>query len=155
MVNLSGSASIQSETVRREQYESLARQVPLMYALMFLNILFLSLVTVDDGSWAVGFEAPLALMVIIAVRGAAWYVRRNAVRTDEHIRRYLRDTVVRAGTFSLLFGGWGLYLFLAADPFHTTAIALFIFVGSISCCYCLQALPSAADRKSTRLNSSH
>src|SRR3546814_9680247 len=130
MVNLSGSASIQSETVRREQYESLARQVPLMYALMFLNILFLSLVTVADGSWAVGFVAPLALMVIIAVRGAAWYVRRNAVRTDEHIRRYLRDTVVRAGTFSLLFGGWGFNLFLAAELFHTTAIALFIFFGS-------------------------
>ena len=139
-----GNLPIQPENVLREQYASLARQVPLMYALMFLNVLFLALVTVDDGSWAVSFVAPLALVVIIVVRGAAWYVRRNVDRTEDYIRKYLRGTVVRAGAFSLLFGGWGFYLFLAADPFHTTAIALFIFVGSISCCYCLQALPSAA-----------
>src|SRR3546814_10002089 len=111
---------------------------------MFLNVLFLALVTADGGSWAVSFVAPLALTGIIAVRAAAWYARRGAVTTDDHIRRYLRGTVFRAGAFSLLFGGWGLYLFLTADPFHTTAIALFIFVGSISCCYCLQALPAAA-----------
>ncbi|KQZ73046.1 hypothetical protein ASE06_11440 [Sphingopyxis sp. Root214] len=139
-----GNLSVQSEAVLREQYASLARQVPLMYALMFLNVLFLAIVTADGGSWAVSFVAPLVLTVIIAVRAAAWYARRGAVATDDHIRRYLRFTIFRAGAFSLLFGGWGLYLFLAADPFHTTAIALFIFVGSISCCYCLQALPSAA-----------
>ena len=140
----SGNLSVPSEAVLREQYASLARQVPLMYALMFLNVLFLALVTADGGSWAVSFVAPLALTLIIAVRGAAWFMRRRVEATDDHIRRYLRGTIFRAGAFSLLFGGWGLYLFLAADPFHTTAIALFIFVGSISCCYCLQALPAAA-----------
>src|SRR3546814_6521965 len=105
---------------------------------------------------------------IIAVRAAAWYARRGAVTTDDHIRRYLRGTVFRAGAFSLLFGGWGLYLLLTADPFQTTAIALLVFVGSIRCCYWLQALPAAArlcllfgatpvtiDGKSTRLKSSH
>lgn len=135
---------ISSEAVLREQYASLTRQVPLMYALMFLNVLFLALVTADAASWPVSFVAPLALTVIIAVRGAAWYARRGAETTDDHIHGYLRGTVIRAGAFSLLFGGWGLYLFLASDPFHTSAIALFIFVGSISCCYCLQALPAAA-----------
>ena len=140
----SGNLSVQSDAVLREQYASLARQVPLMYALMFLNVLFLAIVTADGESWAISFMAPLALTVIIGVRGAAWYVRRGTVATDDHIRRYLRGTVLRAGAFSLMFGGWGLFLFLVADPFHTTAIALFIFVGSISCCYCLQALPAAA-----------
>ncbi|MGR4893606.1 putative bifunctional diguanylate cyclase/phosphodiesterase [Sphingopyxis sp. LARHCG72] len=140
----SANLSVQSEAVLREQYASLVRQVPLMYALMFLNVLFLALVTADGESWAISFVAPLALTLIIAVRGAAWYARRGAVATDDYIGSYLRGTVFRAGAFSLLFGGWGLYLFVAADPFHTTAIALFIFVGSISCCYCLQALPAAA-----------
>ena len=140
----SGSFSTQSEAVLREQYASLARQIPLMYALMFLNVLFLALVTADGEGWAVSLMAPLALTVIIAVRAAAWYLRRRDKPTDDQIRQYLRGTVIRAGAFSLLFGGWGLYHFLSADPFHTTAIALFIFVGSISCCYCLQALPIAA-----------
>lgn len=133
-----------SEAVVREQYTSLARQVPLMYALMFLNVLFLALVTADGGSWTVSFIAPLILTAIITARGAAWYMRRGRQVTDDDMRGYLRGTILRAGAFSFLFGGWGLYLFLAADPFHITAIALFIFVGSISCCYCLQALPAAA-----------
>lgn len=135
---------MQSEAVVSEQYASLARQVPLMYALMFLNVLFLAIVTSDGGGRAISFVAPLVLTVIIAVRGAAWYIRRGRPATDDDMRRYLRGTIIRAGAFSFLFGGWGLFLFLAADPFHTTAIALFIFVGSISCCYCLQALPVAA-----------
>src|SRR3546814_6243367 len=72
----SGNLYVQSEAVLREQYASLARQVPLMYALMFLNVLFLALVTADGGSWAVSFVAPLALTGIIAVRAAA--------RSEEH-----------------------------------------------------------------------
>ena len=139
-----GKSLDQSEAVLGEQYASLARQVPLLYALMFLNVLFLALVTTDGGSWAASFIAPLVLTAIIAVRGAAWYARRGRATSHDDMRRYLRGTIARAGVFSFLFGGWGLYLFLSADPFHTTAIALFIFVGSISCCYCLQALPAAA-----------
>ena len=139
-----GKTPAQSDAVVREQYASLARQVPLMYALMFLNVLFLALVTSDGASWAISFVAPLILAAIIAVRGAAWYRRRLRAVTDAEMQQYLRGTIMRAGAFSFLFGGWGLYLFLSADPFHTTAIALFIFVGSISCCYCLQALPAAA-----------
>lgn len=135
---------VQSEAVVREQYAGLARQVPLMYALMFLNVLFLALITTDGGSWAISFVAPLVLSAIVAVRGAAWYLRRGRGTSDDDMRRYLRWTIIRAGAFSFLFGGWGLYLFMSADPFHTTAIALFVFVGSISCCYCLQALPAAA-----------
>lgn len=139
-----GKTSGQPEAVPREQYASLTRQVPLMYALMFLNVLFLALVTSDGGSWAVSFIAPLVLTAIIAVRGAAWYMRRGQEISNDQISIYLRWTIIRAGALSLVFGGWGLYLFLSADPFHTSAIALFIFVGSISCCYCLQALPAAA-----------
>jgi len=139
-----GSAPAQSDAVVREQYASLVRQIPLMYALMFLNVLFLALVTTVNGTLAVSLVAPLVLIAIVASRGAAWYMRRGRTVGDEEMRRYLRWTIIRAGAFSFLFGGWGLYLFLAADPFHTPAIALFIFVGSISCCYCLQALPSAA-----------
>lgn len=49
-----------------------------------------------------------------------------------------------AGVLSVLFGGWALMLFSAADPSRSTAVALYVFVGSISCAYCLQSLPRAA-----------
>src|SRR3546814_18608619 len=96
----SGNLYVQSEAVLREQYASLARQVPLMYALMFLNVLFLALVTADGGSWAVSFVAPLALTGIIAVRAAAWYARRGAVTRSEE-RRVGKEWGVR-----VRFRGW-------------------------------------------------
>ena len=92
-----GKSPDQSQAVLREQYASLARQVPLMYALMFLNVLFLALVTADGGSWRVSFTAPLVLIMIVAVRGAAWYMRRGRETSGEDIRRYLRGTIIRAG----------------------------------------------------------
>jgi len=128
----------------REQYASLGRQIPLMYILMFLNVAFLSLITSRDGHWMGHFGAPLALSAIIAVRGGVWLIRRGRKPTPQQIRSYLRNTVIVSATLSALFGGWGLHLFSEADPFHSIAIALYIFVGSISCCYCLQALPLAA-----------
>ena len=49
-----------------------------------------------------------------------------------------------ATVLSITFGGWGLLLFSGENPVRSTSIALYVFVGSISCCYCLQAMPVAA-----------
>src|SRR3546814_4306669 len=57
----SGNLYVQSEAVLREQYASMAQQVPLMYAHMFLNVLILALVTAPGGSWAVTLMTPRAL----------------------------------------------------------------------------------------------
>jgi predicted signal transduction protein with EAL and GGDEF domain len=63
--------------------------------------------------------------------------------SPDHIRRYLYATAILAALLSAAFGGWGMLLLDQVAPARATAIALYVFVGAISCCYCLQALPVA------------
>lgn len=115
-----------------------------MYTLMAINVTFLSIVTRHDLPPIVSTSVPAALMLVTAGRAVLWAVRRGMEPSFERIRRHLRGTIVAAAVLSILFGSWGLWVFSQVDAFHRTSIALYIFVGSISCCYCLQALPAAA-----------
>ena len=115
-----------------------------MYLLMSINVTFLSIVMHDNVPLILSLGAPAALVVLASLRAITWLWRRGADVTVEQIHRQLQGTMVMAALLSLLFGGWGLLLFSAADPSRSTAVALYVFVGSISCCYCLQALPGAA-----------
>lgn len=140
--NVGGQLTGQSEAILREQYASLSRQVPLMYLLVLVNAAFVSLMTGLDASLRLAL--PLTLFILVAVRAGVWIARRNKSPSVEQIRRYLRQAIFVACGLSFLFGAWGLYLFTQVDPFYSTSIALYVFIGSISCCYCLQALPIAA-----------
>jgi diguanylate cyclase (GGDEF)-like protein len=126
-----------------EQYATLRRQIPLMYALMFINVLFLGVETFRDVPWGLSFGIPIGLSTVIIVRALLWVRRRSIVATPADIQPYLRATIVTAALLSIVFGGWGLLLFSAADPMRSVSISLYVFVGAISCCFCLQALPRA------------
>jgi diguanylate cyclase (GGDEF)-like protein/PAS domain S-box-containing protein len=134
----------QAEVALKERHENLRRQVPLMYTLMFINVAFLSIITSRDVPLAVSLAVPGALSLVIMARAGIWLSRRGREPTAVQMRRHLRGTMVMAAVLSALFGGWGLMLFSDADPVRSTSIALYVFVGSISCCYCLQAVPGAA-----------
>jgi diguanylate cyclase (GGDEF)-like protein/PAS domain S-box-containing protein len=138
-----GGLANHSEATLREQYASLKQQVPLMYALMFINVMFLSIATSEGQPTATGLIVPTVLSVLIAIRAGAWIVRRKKEASVKDIRRRLIGTVIVAAVLSAFFGAWGVSLF-DHDRARSTAIALYVFVGSISCCYCLQALPTAA-----------
>ncbi|TXC71039.1 EAL domain-containing protein [Sphingomonas ginsenosidivorax] len=126
-----------------EQYGALRRQIPLMYALMFINVLFLGIETFRDVPWGMSFGVPILLSLAIIGRAVLWLRRRSVLATPQAIRRYLRGTIVTAGVLSIIFGAWGSLLFSEAEPIRSVSIALYVFVGAISCCFCLQALPVA------------
>ena len=127
----------------REQYATMGTQVPLMYLLMFINACFLGIATHGQVSPALSLGVPAALSILISLRAAVWAVRRRKVAPPAQIRKYLYGTVLAAFVLSACFGGWGVLLFNETDPVRATSVALYVFVGSISCCYCLQALPLA------------
>jgi diguanylate cyclase (GGDEF)-like protein/PAS domain S-box-containing protein len=131
-----------SDTMLREQYANLRAQIPWMYALMFVNAVFLGIATYGEVPVGYGIGIPAVLCVVVVVRAVLWLLRRRREASPEHIRRYLYVTAVMAAVLSAAFGGWGLLL-LDQAPLRGTAIALYVFVGAISCCYCLQALPVA------------
>ncbi|UZK71097.1 EAL domain-containing protein [Sphingomonas sp. S1-29] len=128
----------------RAQHENLQQQIPLMYVLMTINVVFLSVVMYRAVPMALSLGAPTALIMLAGFRAILWLHRRRTEPTIPQIRRQLRGTIAAAGVLSVLFGVWALMLFSAADPSRSTAVALYVFVGSISCAYCLQSLPRAA-----------
>ena len=111
---------------------------------MTINVVFLSVVMYRDVPMAMSLGAPTALVVLAGLRAILWLRRRGTEPSIPQIRGQLRGTIAMAVVLSVLFGGWALMLFSAADPSRSTAVALYVFVGSISCAYCLQSLPRAA-----------
>ncbi|MBO9622892.1 MAG: EAL domain-containing protein [Sphingomonas sp.] len=139
-------ASVRTEQGRAilfEQYRTLRQQVPLMYALMLVDAAFLAVVSF--GTVGVGWSlmVPAALCIAGGTRALLWLRRKSNTVTPEAISRYLLGTTVVAAVLGLGFGGWGLSLYAQADLIRRACIALYISVGAISCCYCLQALPRA------------
>lgn len=132
-----------SEAVLLEQFSRLRTQIPLMYALMTVNAAFLAFATYGDvpNSHSIGGAVTLSLIVII--RAIVWLARPAIEVNTAQIRRYLLGTIVASVVLSGAFGGWGLLLLSETDPSRSAAIALYVFVGAISCCYCLQAFPVA------------
>lgn len=132
-----------SDAMLKEQFASLRGQIPLMYGLMFINAWFLAIVTHRDVPVALSLGVPAILTTMVGVRCIVWILRRRREPTPPQIRRYLYGTIGIAAALSAAFGGWGLLLLSHEDPARTTSVALYIFVGSIGCCYCLQSLPIA------------
>lgn len=132
-----------SDAFLLEQYAALRRQIPLMYALMFINVMFLGIESFRDVPFGMSFGLPIILTIVILARALLWMRRRLVVAQPEQIRRYLRGTVVTATGLSIIFGVWGSILFSEAEPIRSVTISLYVFVGAISCCFCLQALPLA------------
>lgn len=114
-----------------------------MYVLLVLNVGLLALATFGDVPLAYSVAVPIILIILVALRGGLWALRKPGNVNAAAIRRYIRGTIAAATILSLGFGGWGLVLLDAAGPARSTAVALYVFVGSISCCFCLQTLPIA------------
>jgi diguanylate cyclase (GGDEF)-like protein len=114
-----------------------------MYALMFINVVFLGIETFRAVPFGISFGIPVALSAVIVVRALLWFRRRSIVATPRDVQLYLRGTVITAALLSIVFGGWGSLLFSEADRIRSVSISLYVFVGAISCCFCLQALPLA------------
>lgn len=132
----------QSDVLLREQYRALRKQIPLMYVLMFINVVFLAFSTSGDVPLTLSLGVPALMSAAIIARTGVWLRRRTIVAPPVQIRSYLRGTIFAAAALSIMFGAWGLFLF-EANPLRSSAVALYIFVGTISCCYCLMALPIA------------
>jgi len=135
--------SERNQAILVEQFRALRKQVPLMYAMMFVDSAFLAFAAHGTVSPWLDLGIPAALALLSALRAAFWLRRRSFLPRPEQIPRYLRGTMIISAVLSLGFGGWGLVLFAEGDLVRRVCIALYIFIGAISCCYCLQALPRA------------
>ncbi|QAY79890.1 bifunctional diguanylate cyclase/phosphodiesterase [Sphingosinicella sp. BN140058] len=142
--DLVGTASASDRALLREQFRTLAAQIPFMYALMAVDACFLSFAMYRDVPHMESLGVPALLCFAALVRTIVWLRRSREERSPETIRRYLKFTLATSAVLSLGFGGWGMLLFENADLAERTCIALYIFIGATSCAYCLQCLPGSA-----------
>lgn len=131
------------DAMLKEQYSNLRAQIPLMYGLMLVNACFLGIATYGEVPFVTGLGIPVVLCLVILVRMIVWLTRRREDIRPGQIRRYLYGTTLGGAGLSAAFGGWGLLLLHEAPAMRSTAISLYVFVGAICACYCLQALPIA------------
>jgi diguanylate cyclase (GGDEF)-like protein len=141
--DLRGRRAPPSDEFLLEQYVTLRRQIPLMYALMFINVLFLGFESFRNVPLGMSFGIPVAVSFAIIVRAVLWVRRRSIDAPPRDVQRYLRGTVISATLLSIVFGVWGSILFSEAESIRSVSISFYVFVGAISCCFCLQALPLA------------
>lgn len=133
----------ESDALLVEQFAALRRQIPLMYALTFIDTFFLAFVTSRDAPLPLSLGMPGLLVILAAARSVIWYRRRHHQPSLDEIRHQLRATLIAAAVLGCAFGSWGLLLYNETDHVRSSVVALYIFVGAIGCCYCLQTLPNA------------
>lgn len=139
-----GTENARSDAIIVEQFRALRRQIPFMYALTIVNATFLGFAIYGTASPWLYAGVPAFLAIASVARAVIWLRRRHDQPDIQAIRSYFRGTFVAAIVLSIAFGGWGMVLFEQADMVRRTCIALYTFIGVVSCSYCLQSLPRAA-----------
>ncbi|WP_395396125.1 EAL domain-containing protein (plasmid) [Novosphingobium sp. BL-8A] len=135
--------ALSQEAMLQARYSDLRAQIPLMYVLILVDACFLALATYGKVSDRLSLAVPAILCVLIGCRGLLWISRRHIGVGATQMRRHLNGVIVASIILSAAFGGWGFVLMGAIEPGRGAAIALYVLLGAISCCYCLQALPIA------------
>src|SRR5205085_9090268 len=126
----------------QERYRALQRQVPLLYAVAFVN--FLGLVFAS-GAEAFRLSHPANLLIIlIAVRFVHWMRRRNVQQPPLRILAELKRTLVLAGLFSIGFGYASIELFFETTGHAQQLVILFASLAAVGCAYGLTSFPAAA-----------
>ena len=90
------------------------------------------------------FITPAALLLGSAARLTYWMRLRSAMPTAEQALAHLVRIRILCSVVNLGFSAWTLSLFENLDSASRGAVALLVFMGSISSAYCLASVPSAA-----------
>ena len=130
----------------REQHASLARLVPVLYAVVIVTTLIVSIAfTGTAPSWIV-HGIPGALLLPIAYRLHYWMKARKAGPSFSlrRIRRDILGTLILSPLLALSFAAVGVALFFYGDPYQQALVGIVIWITSIACAFCVAALPAAA-----------
>ena len=127
----------------RERYRALQRQVPLLYAIAFVN--FLGLVFAS-GAEAFRLTHPANfLIVLITVRFVHWMrASRMPPPPPALILKELKRVLVLAGLLSIGFAYASIELFFETNGYAQQIVILFAALAAVGCAYGLTSFPAAA-----------
>jgi diguanylate cyclase (GGDEF)-like protein len=129
---------------RRAQYRELSRQVPLMYAIIIVNMAMLALTYVGKAPAILSIWLPAIFVAICLVRAIRMAYGRHHVPSDEAMGRALRTVVVLACVLGFTVSTWSLVLFSYGDVFTQGQNVFFTAITIITVMTCLRPLHQVA-----------
>lgn len=124
-----------------QRYQSLQRQVPLLYAGVMSCFIGLYLATSGQ---LIQLASPMMLVfVLVFGRLAHWLHRRYRTLSPLQVERELRGTLIFSIIFSVFFCAWALYLF-GQPRTDRQFVLLFGSLASVGSAYGLSSFPKAA-----------
>lgn len=120
------------------------RQVPMMYAIVIVNVAVLALTFRNTAPQMLTLYLPAALSMICAFRIAAWWRSRHLAFTLDEAVGKLRSSIIFASVLGVAFCAWSISLLPYSDDLGKSHIAFFMAVTSIGCGFCLMHLRPAA-----------
>jgi len=126
------------------QYRELARQVPLLYALLIVNTAAVAFTHHQLAPPLLTYVMPAALCTVSLLRMVQWRLARDEPVDLAAARAQLKRSIVFAGSFGLIAVLWSLSLTHYGGPLEQAHVAIYIAITVIACIFCLMALPQAA-----------
>jgi diguanylate cyclase (GGDEF)-like protein len=134
--------TVSGRILLEERFRALQRQVPLLYIVIFSNMIGLYLAS--GGRFDSVFDFPLIVGALIVMRVAHWLKVRNRVLEPERILTELRKMLVFSVVFSLAFCAWSFRLMATRPSTDHDFIILFASLAAIGCAYGVSRYPAAA-----------
>ncbi|MFC4292331.1 putative bifunctional diguanylate cyclase/phosphodiesterase [Sphingorhabdus arenilitoris] len=134
-----------SDELVREQFRWLSRQIPVLYAIMFVNSLFMAFAVLEGAGPVMAFAFPAFTAPIMLGRLLLWRHRAASLegRSVAQMRKALRGIIFAAAGVAILLGSWAVMIMWSVPAQYYAFIPLFTILSTITCAYCLMALPAA------------
>jgi diguanylate cyclase (GGDEF)-like protein len=134
--------TVSGRILLEERFRALQRQVPLLYIVIFSNMVGLYLAS--GGRFDSVFDFPLLVGALIVMRVAHWIRVRNRVLPPERILNELRKMLAFSVVFSVAFCIWSFSLMSTRPSTDHDFIILFASLAAIGCAYGVSRYPAAA-----------
>jgi diguanylate cyclase (GGDEF)-like protein len=134
--------SVGGRILLEERFRALQRQIPLLYLVIFANMIGLYLAS--GGTFDSAFDFPALVGALIVFRVGHWMRVRHRLLSPERILRELRRMWIYAVIFSVAFCAWAFHLLASRGPEQHDFVILFASLAAIGCAYGVSRYPAAA-----------
>lgn len=128
----------------KAQYQSFARQMPMMYLILMANTWALAITHMSTAPFWLTVLIPVMFSVACGTRIVFWWKAQNVCPGIEAAHVALARTNRLAAILGGAFSAWALALFPHGDAYMQSHVAFYMAITVISCIFCLTHLRSAA-----------
>ena len=130
-----------------EQFRLIAQQIPVLYAVIIVNCLFMAALASVHVSGALAFAFPVGAVPVMLYRVYTWRKLTRVLLDEGNIpgmRRGLRVTTIMANVLAAVLAVWSVVILFNVGADKAAFVPLFTILSMITCAHCLSPYPVAA-----------